>query len=526
MLIVGAGPSGIALAIFLARAGVAARIIDSATAEGAASRAILLQSRSLEALGLGLATRLAAAGQPVLSARVVSGSKNLMQLSLGSGSGIHRYPVALEQPAVMKVLLAELRAQGASVSWETSLLDLDNPNKPVATLSDGSREEYEFVIGCDGSASKVRELSGIKFSETALVEHWIAADLEFRVAELSQDEAVMAIRNGRITAMFPKAKPGAFRIVRNSVTGAADSVNYWADALAELGIYVAPRVLWNARFEVAERLAESFRAGRIFLVGDAAHTHSPIGGQGMNLGILEANNLAWKIVAVLNGWSEKILDSYQAERMPFARQAITRAGIAFRAIRVKNPVLALLRGLFLRGGNLKPVSAFLTEALTRQHERYPAGELNLDFFDSVALADIEELPEAADIENFLKKPGAGSQFDPSSEALRSLIDHRQFTAFILDGRSDSAEGAQRVVAAREFFANQQGVRTALISPLGKQFNGSDVIVDADLSIHSQFGTSMEALYVVRPDGHIGFRSSPIDLPAAKAWWLALEKGNY
>lgn len=526
ILVVGAGPAGLTLSLKLARAGISPTLVDAADGPASYSRAILLQARSLEVLGFSLAKRIADLGQVIHSAKVLAAKKEILQLPLGSGIGLFEYPISISQPELESLIIDELSQLGVQVHWGTKVTGLSGTQAPTVSFSDGRTETFDFVIGADGAQSTVRQLAGIQVNSLGSVEHWIAADLEIASDDLPRDRALMSLDQGRITALFPQGKTNLFRLVRTSKSGDEQSDSYWADVLQEFDIFHAPAVLWSSRYAVHEQAAQSMRKDRVFLVGDAAHSHSPIGGQGMNLGILEANNLAWKLALVSGGANERILDTYAQERSPYAALAMTKAAAAFRSVKIQNSLLTKIRSLLLGASALGPVRDYLTSAITRQSERYPAHGLNQEFFDSVQVADWDELPEQQDIDDYQDAPGAGMQLEPESEELWRLLDHGKFTVFVLDGRANSQDGIDRVRATLEYLKRQPQFVTHLITSHPNDFAGHALIPDESLLLHAEFGAKTESVFVVRPDGHIGFRSSPIDITALEDWWEEILEGEF
>ena len=353
VLIVGAGPTGLVLALWLRRQGVAFRIIEQHAGPGETSRALIIHARTLEFYAqLGLAERVIAAGTRVEDVRLREAGEDVAGFSLKEmGQGLSAYPFALclpqdEHERLLGEVLAE---QGVAIEWGTGLQSLAPRADAVwAVLSrDGQEEgaEFDFVAGCDGAHSRVREALGISLEGGTYDRLYYVADVKPRsppgatlVVALDRDDFALMLpsrrgENERLIGFVPPAHEAAplFEHVR-------------ADAHRLLGIEVEA-AHWFSTYRVHHRVASAFRAGRCFLLGDAAHLHSPVGGQGMNTGIGDAVNLGWKLGAVLRGDAPPaLLDSYQPERMGFARSLVATTDRAFQTITDPGLVGRVFRG--------------------------------------------------------------------------------------------------------------------------------------------------------------------------------------
>ena len=338
ILIAGAGPTGLMLALQLARRGVPFRLISGAAGPGEHSRAMMVNARSLEFYDqFGLADSMVQQGIILhaahLRAATASGSREVVSFTFGQlGEGISPYPYALVYPQDdhERFLVRALADSGGRVEWNTTLLGFTQDGNGVqATLRtpDGSEQEVRagYVCGCDGAHSRVRQTLGIGFPGGTYDQLFYVADVQIEGA--SRTDLVMNLGEQSLVLLLPVRSSGMHRLIglvrpelstRDDLT--FDDVRTDAEAL--IGLRVGA-VNWFSHYRVHHRVAERFQVGRAFLLGDAGHIHSPVGGQGMNTGLGDAVNLGWKLAAVQQGRATPdLLDSYEAERIGFARQLV------------------------------------------------------------------------------------------------------------------------------------------------------------------------------------------------------------
>ena len=521
VLIVGAGPAGLSLAMHLKHLGVTPVIIDKAQQQDENSGGVFLGGPSLISLGYEMAQRLAKQGNQIRSGSLRAKSKEQFSFELTDLPGQFFAPMTVSQFKVEKELIAELRGMGIEVNWGHELVELrqDDDGCEVVIKAQGAQtQSFDYVVGADGHASFVREAAGFGLIEPKNPGEWIVANINLRSSNLDSSKIQMSMHNGRLTALFPLDSQGNFRIIRNSLTGDHTQPEYWADALAEFEVFELPEVHWSNRYTVAEKYATQLGIERVFLIGDAAHTHSPIGGQGMNLGLLESANLAWKLAVVAHGADEDLLDTYSKERSKVALASFSKSDIAFKMVVSKNTIIKKIRDALI--GSSKSHSAieeYMTAALRGEEETYPTGGINRELMSSASEGGLES--EAQDL-------SAGSQFSVYNERLNSLVDDNAFTALIFVGREKSDVGATRVLAAYEFLNSQPLIKAYVLSEEETTFGHLDkFILDPNLHLHKQMNTERESIYIIRPDMHIGFRSAPIDINAVEAWWDDLLDGG-
>ncbi|NRF67790.1 FAD-dependent monooxygenase [Aquincola sp. S2] len=329
VLIVGAGPTGLTLATALAARGVRATVIDR-LAEGAnTSRAAVVHARTLEVLErLGVAQRLEAAG--LQAQRFTIRDRDRVLVPIGFSDLPSRYPYTLmvSQAVTEAVLLARLGELGAQVLRPHTLVALVQDDAGVtATLDDGSRVHARYLVGADGMHSAVREQAGIGFSGGSYGESFVLADVRL-TGGVPHDEVILYFSPAGMVVVAPL--PGGVHRIVATVDQAPEhpSAAFVQALLDARGAQRDPaqvhELLWGSRFRVHHRIADNYRAGRVLLAGDAAHVHSPAGGQGMNAGILDAMSLADALVKALAG-DAAALDAYGAERRPIARQVVSLA---------------------------------------------------------------------------------------------------------------------------------------------------------------------------------------------------------
>src|SRR5258705_8702422 len=345
VLIIGAGPTGLVLALWLTKLGVKVRIVDKAAEPGTTSRALAVQARTLELYRqLDLAGTVIAMGHKVPAVNLWVRGESAARLSFENvGTGLTPYPFLqiFPQDQHERLLIERLEALGVTVERRTELTGFaQDDNRVIARLRgpDGQEIECEanYIAGCDGARSVVREAIGTVFPGGTYRQIFYVADVEAAGPALN-GELHVDLEEADFLGVFPLAEQGRARLIGRVGDERADRADTLTfkdvsdRAINHLKVGVR-KVNWFSTYHVHHRVTQHFRKGRAFLLGDAAHIHSPAGGQGMNTGIGDAINLAWKLAAVIAGRApDKLLDSYEAERIGFARRlvATTDRGFSF-----------------------------------------------------------------------------------------------------------------------------------------------------------------------------------------------------
>jgi 2-polyprenyl-6-methoxyphenol hydroxylase-like FAD-dependent oxidoreductase len=343
ILIVGAGPTGLVLALWLTKLGVKLRIIDKAAEPGTTSRALAIHARTIELYRqLDLADSVVAKGHKVPAVNLwIKGAPEARIAFDKAGEGMTPYPFLhiFPQDEHEKLLIAKLEDRGVRVERNTTLTGYEEREKSVLARllgPDGTVEDCEaaYIAGCDGAHSTVRETMGAGFPGGTYEHLFYVADIEASGPPVD-GELHVDLDEADFLAIFPLADRDRVRLVGSVRAAAAahSSGLQFSDvntrAIDHLKIRIE-RINWFSTYRVHHRVASHFRKGRAFVLGDAGHIHSPAGGQGMNTGIGDAINLAWKLKWVLAGLApDSLLDSYEGERMPFALRLVNTTDRAF-----------------------------------------------------------------------------------------------------------------------------------------------------------------------------------------------------
>lgn len=351
VLIVGAGPAGLTLATALAARDVNIMLIDR-QAEGAnTSRAAVVHARTLEVLEpLKVAARLVERGLKARRFTIRDRDRVLMPIGFEQLPTRFPYTLMVSQAVTESVLLERLRELGGQVLRPRVLADICQDAAGVtATLDDGRQLRARYVVGADGMHSTVRERAGIGFTGGSYEESFLLADVRL-TGGVPRDEVILYFSPAGMVVVAP-LPDGAHRIVATVADAPQHPDIGYLQALLDSRGPASERavvhdVLWGSRFRVHHRLADAYRCGRVLLVGDAAHVHSPAGGQGMNVGILDAITLARALRQALAG-NEAALDAYGTTRRPVAQQVIALADRLTRMATAR-PGLRAVRNLVLR----------------------------------------------------------------------------------------------------------------------------------------------------------------------------------
>lgn len=358
VLIVGAGPTGLMLANQIARRGIRFEIIDRHSGPAQQSRAMAVHARTLEIYAkLGIADEAVARGAIGTAGSMWADGQWRAHIPLGDiGQGLSPFPfvLMLGQDENEYILGDKLKALGTSVQWRTELISFEQRPDCVDLVlkqPDGTQRKMTaaWVAGCDGSRSTVRDRNGIGFPGAPYEHTFFVADTEATGSMKPNELNVYLSRDG-FHLFFPMHGVDRWRVIgilppelraRDDVTFEQVVPSVRAQAGASLAF---KSCLWFSTYRIYHRAAERFREGRCFLLGDAAHVHSPMGGQGMNTGLQDAYNLAWKLALVVQGRADSVLlDTYAQERMPVAQQLLETTDRAFQLVVADTWIARLLR---------------------------------------------------------------------------------------------------------------------------------------------------------------------------------------
>ncbi|HEY9226657.1 MAG TPA: FAD-dependent monooxygenase [Gemmatimonadaceae bacterium] len=357
VLISGAGPTGLLLALALDRLGVRIRIVDKLAAPSTTSRALAVQTRTLELYDLlDLTDQVVRDGHRVPGVNLWANGEWRARLPLEDiAEGLTPHPFILIYPQDLheRLLIDRLAASGVTVERECELVALDDAGSHiVATLRDASgaesRVEALYLAGCDGARSAARKLINSGFEGGTYRQVFYVADIE-ATGRATNGEIHVDFDDADFLAVFPLSSTGRVRLVgtvRDERADRADTLGFddvSGEAIEHLKVKPI-RLNWFSTYHVHHRVTDHFRRGRTFLLGDAAHIHSPVGGQGMNTGLGDAMNLAWKLAAVVHGEAnDSLLDSYEAERIGFARRLVASTDRAFTVVTAEGRIANLMR---------------------------------------------------------------------------------------------------------------------------------------------------------------------------------------
>lgn len=358
VLVVGAGPTGLAAAVELSRLGVGVRIVDRAPHPAAESRALAVQARTLELLRIrGVGEEMLPLGNEVRSAALHADGRDLARVELTRMPSAFNGILMLAQSETERLLAEQLNRQGVKVERGVEVVSVrdDAAAQSVsATLrSTGGEDERidaQYLIAADGPHSMIRKALGVPFPGRALPHDYVLADLHID-GPMPEDAVSIFLARQGFVAVFPMGHR-RFRMMATDPSGVLATRGSTPTVLAMQELF--DRVVdmparlhglnWSSQFRINSRVIPNMRSGRVIFGGDAAHVHSPAGGQGMNLGIQDMINLSWKLAMVLDGRGRpELLDSYSSERLPVIRKVLRFTEIGTRVFNSTNPLVHAAR---------------------------------------------------------------------------------------------------------------------------------------------------------------------------------------
>lgn len=547
VLVIGAGPTGLMAACELLRRGLSVRVVDERPAPSTKSKAIVVHARTLELLEeAGVSEALIARGLPLRGVTMWAGGEVIVTAEFEDLDSRFPYLLSIAQSDTEQVLTDRLEKLGGKVERETQLLRFRQDGTGVTATVKKTGEETiraAWMIGCDGARSTVRTQLELGFDGSTYDEHFLLADVKI-AWDVRDDRISTWLSEDGLVACFPM-REGRWRVIASAPRGDATEAH---PTLEEMQAIVARRTnagaqlsdgTWLSRFRIHCRQVSTYRDDRVFLAGDAAHVHSPAGGQGMNAGIQDAHNLAWKLAMVHRGEARGIvLDSYTTERHAIGKAILRGTDFATKIGTFKNPIARAARNeaaRYLSGFEIvqQRIKNEVSELATT-YESSPIVKEDVLSLLSARLGSAAggETPTIASMREFEAGPRAGARAPDGrvtiagtggTKRLANVLDGSAHTLLLFDGRSDSEDGYERLASIERAVRERWGevIRTYLVTPRSQRPailpESIPVLLDPDGDLEKRYGASTECLYLVRPDLYVGYRSQPADLDKLVAY---------
>lgn len=515
VLIVGAGPSGLMMALLLNRFGIPLRLIDRKSMPTLTTNAAGVQTRTLEIFEhVGIIKEFLNKSLVTTSLAIHSEKERLAKIPLDTIDSFYKYIVMLPQSITEKILNDVLEMHNIRVERNVELLELKQENGKVTTVLKSPDKAdtvvFDWVIGCDGYNSTVRNHAGIKMVGKDFDQEFFVADVRVKT-QIDRLSVNVFINQGTLVGVFalPDEKNELFRVVGN-IGRHQNKDKFTDDEIKRIvegntqGACELIEVTWSSPFWIHSKIAESLRNQSVFIAGDAAHVHSPAGAQGMNTGLQDAFNLAWKLALVIkNKANPIILDSYQQERMPIIKRVVNVTERLGAIGLSTNSFLFRLRNFIFRNvaNKIKPLQKKIVGMVT---------QVALTFKDS-SLIDYDAAGHSA-------KPSPGERTPDVGLADKRLYDYlrnTQHNLLLFTGPSPTAETVANVTKMYNRVLDTMGDLVVPHVVSDQHINVPNYIQDNGQVIHQRYAVSKPSMCLIRPDQYIALFRGDVDVSKVK-----------
>lgn len=514
VMIVGAGPTGLMMACELARHGVSFRIIDKNKEPSTGTNATWIQTRTIEIFDqMGIADQLIRMSNPCHAINFYLEGKSLVKLPLHEIDSAYPFILMLRQSETEKLLNKRLEELYGKVERALELIDVKQSGDTVISTiryADGHIEIVysDWLLACDGANSTVRNQCEIFFPGKDVQEQFIVADAQIE-SLMSKDEVHLFFDEGSVFAAFPLSEHNHYRITANLHLEHKRSF-FTEREIIEMtqerahGDFYVKNVSWISQFWIHSKIVKHMQDGLIFLLGDAAHIHSPAGGQGMNTGIQDAYNLAWKLALVIKGKAKpSLLKSYHKERYPVVKEIVKQTERYTNMALFDTAFFKTLRN-FAKNikQDTKPLTKKIAMQLTQLNIQYQKSPV-IDY-DNVSGESIQQGTRIGDVKIH------------SSSRLYDYLRNTKHHAFLFAGPLQDQNALKKILELQKLLnKNYFGVMDAHVVLQEKAADIENLIFDPNGILHEHFKVKHPAIYVIRPDQYIAYCSKNLDFVLVK-----------
>ncbi len=514
VLVVGAGPVGLFCANELNRQGLSCRIIDKKSTLSDKSKALALHIRTLDLLqDCGFLDEILIEGHKVDGLLFKSKGKELIHATYTHLEADRHYIIDLPQDKTERILCNELIDRGLHVEWQTELTEIEQASDHIVSTVkhvDGTLEKVQasWIIACDGSHSTLRKLVHAEFVGSYYAQTWWLADLLIDW-KLPENKMVLYVSDKGPVACFPMGNK-RYRLVMT----APEKIMHQEPTMKNIEQTFKARCsdkatlrdpLWISQFGIDHKQIQKYRYGRVFFAGDAAHVHSPMGGQGMNTGIQDIYNLAWKLALVHKGLAKNsLLDSYHIERHPIAAKVLKKTGTMTNLIMMTNPWLINLRNFILQ-----TVMSFDS---VKNIILYDLAELAVSYAKSPVVKILGKKTHFK-IGEFLINFSFVDVKNKEKKELQYITQGTQHHLFLFSGLANSQLSVLSEIAAmvqqqfKESIKTHIVLSTSEIIPFAEEIS---VLIDDNQKMHQHFKINEPTAVLIRPDKYVGLTQLPVN----------------